>query len=253
MKKNNIILWIASFVIIFLTVFLTNLLDEEYPVTGTLGIDNKKVSYRFEKTHYGNDDFKLIIRTDTDEISGKLFWKIKSDSVWNSVELIKSNLILQTKIKPLKPLNRLFYFVELNHNNKKYLLPDNKKVELTFYGKMPVMAKVLRFLLLYLGLLLSVRTGLEYFSQSEKTKKFGFLVAIIFLTLTALINPLYLTYKFGYMNSVIPEISDLFPVGLVLLNILWILALVLMFRFKEIKSTSLITAGVTILIYVFLI
>jgi hypothetical protein len=129
-------------------------------------------------------------------------------------------------------------------------LPDNKKVELTFYGKIPVMAKALRFLLLYLGLLLAVRTGLEYFNQSEKIKKFGFLVVIIFLTLTVLINPLYLTYKFGYMNSEIPKISKLFPSVFVLLNLLWIVSLVLMFRFKMIKITPIVTAIFTIIIFI---
>lgn len=253
MKNNNTILWIASFVITFLTIFLSNLLDKDYPISGTFGIDNKKVSYRFEKDHYGKDDFEVIIRTDNDKVSGNLFWKIESDSIWNSIELKKTDLILQAKIQTLKPLNKLSYYVELNHYNKKYLLPDNKKVEITFYGKIPVMAKVLRFLLLYLGLLLAVRTGLEYFNQSEKVKKFGFLVSIIFLTLAALINPLYLTYKFGYMNSKIPEISKLFPAEFVLINLLWIVSLVLMFRYKEIKITPLITAIITIIIFIVII
>ena len=253
MKKNNIILWVASIVITFLTIFLSNLLNKDYPISGTFGVDNKKVSYRFEKTHYGKDDFEVIIRTDNDKINGSLFWKIGSDSVWNSIKLKKSNLTLQNRIKSLRPLSKLFYYAELNLNQKKYLLPDNKKVELTFYGKIPVMAKVLRFLLLYLGLLLAVRTGLEYFNQSEKVKKFGFLVAIIFLTLTALINPLYLTYKFGYMNSVIPEISKLFPAAFVFFTLLWIIALILMFRFKQIKIMPLITSIISIIIFVFMI
>lgn len=250
MKKNNIVLWIASFVITFLTIFLSNLLDKDYPISGTFGIDKKKVSYRFEKVHYGKDDFEVIIRTDNDKVSGNLYWKIESDSIWNSTELKKSNLILRTKIKALKPLNKLAYYVELNHNNKKYLLPDNKKVELTFFGEIPVMAKLLCFLLLYLGLLLAIRTGLEYFNKAEKVKKFGFLVTIIFLTLTALINPLYLTYKFGYMNYEIPEISKLFPSEFVLLNLVWIVSLVLMFRTKMIKITPIVTAIITIIIFI---
>jgi hypothetical protein len=252
MKKNNIVLWIASFVITFLTIFLANLLDKDYPLSGTFGIDGKKVSYRFEKTHYGKDDFDVIIRTDIEDIIGNIFWKNESDSIWNSLELKKSSLSLQTKIKSHKPLETIKYFVELNHKNKKYFLPNNKKVELTFYGKIPVMAKVLQFLLLYLGLFLAVRTGLEYFNNSEKSKKFAVLVVVVFLTLTALINPLYLTYKFGYMNSVIPEISKLFPMAYVLLSLLWIIALVLIFRFKSIKITSLITSIISIIIFVFM-
>jgi hypothetical protein len=42
MKKNNIVLWIAAFVITFLTIYLSNLLDNDYPLSGTFGIDGKK-------------------------------------------------------------------------------------------------------------------------------------------------------------------------------------------------------------------
>jgi hypothetical protein len=101
MKKNNIILWIASFVITFLTIFLSNLLDKDYSISGTFGVDTKKVSYRFEKSHYGKDDFEVIVRTDNDRVSGKLYWKLESNSIWNSIELKKSDLILQTKLKSL--------------------------------------------------------------------------------------------------------------------------------------------------------
>ena len=51
MEKNNIILWIASLVITFLGIYLSNLVDKDYPVTGTFGIEGQKVSYRFEKVH----------------------------------------------------------------------------------------------------------------------------------------------------------------------------------------------------------
>ena len=81
MKKEIIILWLASFVIVFLAVYISNIIDEDYPITSTFGIDGKKVSYRFEKVHYGKDDYKIIIRTDVTDLTGKLFWKSNGDTV----------------------------------------------------------------------------------------------------------------------------------------------------------------------------
>lgn len=253
MKKNNIILWIASFVITFLTIYLSNLLDKNYPVTGTFGIDGKKISYRFEKTHYGKEDFSVVIRTDVDDVSGNLFWKIKSDKIWSSSKLIISDLSLRGKFKSLKALQSIQYFVELNYKDKKYLLPDNQKIDLIFYGRIPPAVNVMQYLLLYLGLLLAVRTGLEYFNDSEKSKKFGVLVVIVFLTLTALVNPLYLTYKFGYMNSIIPSIYNLFPASYLLITVLWIVSLIIMFRSKKLKVASLVSAMITIIIFAVMI
>ena len=249
MKKNNIVLWIASFVITFLTIYLSNLFNKNYPVTGTFGIDGKKVSYRFEKIHYGKEDFGVVIRTDVDDVSGNLLWKNKSDKIWSSSELNISDLSLQGKIKSLKPFQTIQYFVELNYKDKKYLLPDNQKVDLTFYGNIPAAVNVMQFLLLYLGLLLAVRTGLEYFNNSEKSKKFGVLTVIVFLTLTALVNPLYLTYKYGYMNSIVPAINNLFPTSYLLITLLWIVSLIVMFISKKLKVTFLVSAIITMIIF----
>lgn len=251
MKKEIIILWLASFVIVFLAVYISNLIDKDYPITSTIGIEGKKVSYRFEKTHYGKDDYKIIIRTDVDELNGKLFWRIESDTVWNSTKLNKANLILYGNISALKPEHTLIYYVELYHKDKKYVIPDNQKVSLTFFGKIPSGVNELEFLLLYLGLVLAVRTGLEFFNDGKKSKKFSVLTVVVLLTLIALINPLYLTYKYGFINSSIPPINRLFLWCDLTIFALWIVTLITIFRSDKFKFLPLVSAILTLLIVVF--
>jgi hypothetical protein len=145
----------------------------------------------------------------------------------------KSDLLLSASIPSLKPENKLIYFAELYHKDKKYIIPDNQKVELTFFGKIPVVVNILEHFLFYLGLILIVRTGLEFFNDGKNSKKFGILAAIVFLTLIALINPLFLTYKYGFMNSSIPPINRLFLFSDFSIFFLWIVTLVLIFRSKK--------------------
>lgn len=250
MKKNNIILWIVSLVITFLTIYFSNLLDKDYPLSGTFGIDGKKVSYRFEKSHYGNDDFKTIIRTDVNDLAGTLYWKLSVDTNWHSVQMEKSDLLLSATIPPSKPEQVLIYFAELYHKDKKYVIPDNQKVDLTFFGKIPIVVTVFDYLLLYLGLILVIRTGLEYFNDNRNSKKFGVLAAIVFLTLIALINPLFLTYKFGFMNSSIPPINRLFLLSDLSIFFIWIITLVLIFRSEKFKILPLLSAILIITIVI---
>ena len=250
MKKNTLILWIASIVTAFLSIYLSNLIDKDYPVTGTLGIGRQKVSYRFEKICYGNEDYKFIIRTDLDDLSGKLFWKNKTDTMWQSEQLQKSDLVLIGFIPSLRPGQSLDYFSTLYYKNKKYDIPDNQKVSLTFFAKIPVAVSVLEFLLLYLGLVLAVRTGLEYFDNGKNSKKLGVFTIIFFLTLIALINPLYITYKFGFINSSIPPIEKLFLWSDLTIFILWVVTIVTIFRFEKLKFLPLVTAVLTLMIFV---
>lgn len=248
MKKQIIILWIASVVIVFLAVYISNITDKDYPITSTIGIEGKKVSYRFEKTHYGHDDYLIIIRTDIKDLEGQLFWKAQKDSVWQSSKLNKSDLVLEGKIPALKPEKKLDYFVELYYKDKKFVVPDNKSVSITFFGKIPAAINVLEFVLLYLGLILAARTGLEFFNEGRNSKKFGMLTAIIFLTLIALVNPLYLTYKFGFINSSIPPVTRLFLISDLIIFALWVVTLIAIFSTNKYKYLPLIAAILTILI-----
>jgi len=250
MKKEIVILWLASFIIVFLAVYISNIFDENYPITSTFGIEGMKVSYRFEKVHYGNEDHKVMIRTDVAELVGSLFWKSDTDSTWQSKELKKSGLILSENIPALNPTEMVNYYTELKHKDKIYTLPDNQKVTLTFFGKIPVFINVLKHLLLYLGLILAVRTGLEFFNNGANSKKFGFLTLILFLPHIALINPLYLTYKYGFINSSIPPISKLFLLSDIGIFIIWIGTMITIFVSDKFKFLPLVSAILILIIYV---
>jgi hypothetical protein len=251
MKKEIVILWFASFIILFLAVYTSILIDKDYPITSTFGIEGKKVSYRFEKVHFGKDDYKIIIRTDVNDLAGKLFWKSKADTIWQSKKLDKAALILYGNIPALIPEQKISYYVELYHIDKKYVLPDNQKVSLTFFGKIPLAINILEYLLLYLGLILAVRTGLEFFNGGKKSKKFGVLTLILFLPLIALINPLYLTYKYGFFNSSIPPISRLFLCSDLTIFVLWTVTVITIFKSNKFNLLPLVSAILTLIIVVF--
>jgi hypothetical protein len=247
-KKNNIILWISAIVITFIIIYALNLFNSDYPITGTFGIDGKKVSYRFEKMNYGKDSVNILIRSDVKELVGLVYWKSQNDSNWISKKLIHYDLALDAKIPSQRPNTAIKYYVKLIHKDKTYLLPNNQKVKMNFYGKIPGMINFLRFLLWNLGLLVVVRVGLEYFNKNEKTKKFELFIAAFLLTLTILVNPLYLSYKYGLINTSIPSINTLFPVKELAVTSLWIITIVLTFNIKKLQIAPLVSAVITIIL-----
>lgn len=253
MKKQIVILWIASFVIVFMAIYISNILDKNYPVTSTFGIDGKKVSYRFEKVHYGKDEYKIIIRTDVAELTGKVFWKNFDEESWQSKELKKAYLILSESIPALKPEHKLYYYVELYYNGKTFTLPDNHKTNLTltYFGNIPTTISIFEYLLLYLGLILAVRTALEFFNDGKKSKVFGIFTTVFFLTLIALINPLYLTYKFGFINTSIPPITRLFLWSDLAIFFIWVITLIVIFRSERFKILPIVSALLTIILAAF--
>ena len=62
--KQQIILWISSIVLTFLTGYFYSVTRDDFPVTGTIGIEGKKVSYYLPKVYYGKDTMKIVLRSD---------------------------------------------------------------------------------------------------------------------------------------------------------------------------------------------
>ncbi|MFN3695417.1 MAG: hypothetical protein ACK4UV_10445, partial [Ignavibacterium sp.] len=135
--------------------------------------------------------------------------------------------------------------------DKIYRIPQEGETKITFFGKIPEMLNWLYLLFLYSGLLLIIRSGLEHFKTNRKTKNFLVITSIVLLTFLMMINPLYLSYKFEYINKSIPPIQNLFPLSLLTITILWIGITVFVFLKKREKPIVLITSIICLLIYLF--
>ncbi len=247
---KTIILWLGAVIITFLTGYIYNLTDKTYPVSGTIGVNGQKVSYMFEKIHYGPHPFKVIIRTDNPRISGLILWQPEADKGrWLVVDMVNEEKILKGEIPFQLPLKQIHYRVSVADETKEYQLAGGVSIPLTFYGKVPKPVKFLNGFLVYLILFLSVRTGLEAFNKNQKIKKFSFITVSATLLFTAMIHPLYLSYKFGYINNQIPPIDNLFPAYSILILFVWILFTVIHFKVKNPKPFAATSMLITIAVY----
>ena len=74
--KQNIILWLGAIVITFLSGYVESVTSPDYPITGTIGIDGKKLSYKLDKTATPEEGLDIILRTDIDSLTGQLEFQV---------------------------------------------------------------------------------------------------------------------------------------------------------------------------------
>lgn len=247
---KTVILWLAAVVITFLTGYIYNITDWTYPVSGTIGVEGYKVSYMFDKVHYGPDPYQIIIRTDIPGLEGTINWKfIDENGLWQESELKSGNKILKGEIPFSRELNEVEYKVVLNFRDKEYSLAAGSPVSLVFYSKVPAPVKIFNGLITYLILFLSVRTMMEAFNVNQKIKKYSFVTVVVALFYTAMIHPLYLSYKYGYINHAIPPIGNLFPAYSLLFLLLWIASAIIHFKAENPKPFAASAGLLTITIY----
>ena len=245
--KNQIILWLSSLVIFFLIGYVKNVTSQDYPITGTFGIEGRKVSYKLDRVSFDKTSYKNIIISDIKGVQGKLIWS-KNDLQYES-EFKEIDRGLTVEIPNLKPGQQIKYKVILTHLDKRFEIPEKDFVTLTFWGNIPSPVNIINYILLYAGLLMSIRCVLELFDKNKNLKKFIVIVCIFFITLTILIHPLYNSYKFGAINKKIPNILELLEPFYLVIMLLWVIGAVIIFNKKYVSIVTIFISSATILLY----
>jgi hypothetical protein len=246
--KQNIILWIAAIVIVFTAVYYKNLISHYYPVSGSFGIEGEKVTFKFDKIHSGREDYTVLIRSDKKDLSGYIEWKHENEENWQSVPLESGEEILKGNI-PNQPASTLInYRVILIHKGTSITLPRYEPVKLEFRNRISPAVNVLYYFFFFGGLVLAVRSGLEYFRSNSKVKALSVFAIIFFMLFSFIFSPLRNSYVSGFMGDYIPKPNELFLLKDMAYFFIWLAGFTFLFLFKKIKYSVLITSAV-ILIY----
>jgi len=248
--KNEIILWLCSLIIIFLVGYVKNVTNIDYPVTGTFGIEGKKVSYKLDKVSFDKKFYKNVIISDIKGIEARAL--IINDDKQNEIAYKEIDKGLECEIPKLNPTQKMRYKVIINYNETTYEIPKNDFVTLTFWGSIPSPVSLMYFIFLYSGLVMVLRSLLEAFTKKLHLKKFAFITCTLFITLNILIYPLYNTYKLGAINHYVPPFSDLVNPILMMILFLWIIGTTLIFNRVFIKTITTVISFATILMFFFL-
>jgi len=247
--KQNIILWISTGVIVFLSFYIQKITSGDYPLTGVIAIGNSELIYRLEKTALADEQIKILVQTDNKNLSGILEWKT-SDEDLQIINMPYSKGTYSAMIPEQKVGKNIFYRINFKQGDKTKTIPSNNFIEMKVLGKIPSMLDFYYSLFLILGMMLAVRTGLEYFNAHQKIKKLA-LITIFFFFGFLIFTPLKLSYEIGAINHFVPNITDLFNLQSILFLMLWIISTVAIFRTGNLKIISLL-AGIISIVLLFL-
>lgn len=244
------ILWIAAAVITFVAGLMNAMLSEDYPVSGTIGIEAKKVSYYFEKTYSGNGDYKFLIKSDHPGLEGffKYYDAVKKDSF--NIALTEEGEFLSGIIPRQKAETVVHYTVFLKADQKLYQIPPGMTVQTKFYDHFPVYVAVLYYIVLMGGILFAVRSALEAFNPRPHLRRFTILTGIFFILFGFFMEPLKNYYLLGGGPGKVLSPLQMFDFISAALPVVWFTALPLLSVVKR-RDFIVITAGaLTILIFV---
>ena len=234
--KKSILLWIAAFVLTIFTAVYQRITGPTYPISGEIKVDKELIEYKLDRSHGGEGDHPVEIKVSDTAIIGKLLWKrYKTEDEWTPVEMVRKDYRLIASLTHQPPAGKLIYKIILQKDNAVISLPEEGGVVIRFKGDVPVYFLIPHIIFIFGAMLLSARTGLEYFNDGKKFKPLTIFTFIFIIIGGFILGPIIQYYAFGEFWTGFPFGHDLTDNKILIGFIGWLLALIALYKFKNPK------------------
>lgn len=234
--KKSILLWLIAFVLTVLTAIYQRMTGPTYPISGEVEIGNEIINYKLDRSHGGEGDYQIDIDIKEENINGFLVWKrYKTKDEWTKVEMVRQNGKLVGYLPHQPPAGKLIYHVILQKNGESIVIPEKGEVIIRFKGDVPTGFLIPHIIFIFGAMLLSTRTGLEYFNEGKKFKPLTIFTFIFVIIGGFIFGPIVQKYAFGEFWTGFPFGHDLTDNKILVGFIGWLLALIAIYKFKKPK------------------
>lgn len=250
MTTRTILLWIVAFAITVASAVYQRLTGPTYPVAGTYTHAGIAATYRFDRSHEGETDHVVRVSIPDTAVAGVLQWKrLRSDSDWSRVPMTRSGEFLTGALPGQPPAGKLVYCVVLDGTGGTAVIPAGDPVVIRFKGAVPLWVLIPHILVMFLGMLLSTRAGLEVASAQPSPRRYvpwilGFLAFGGFV-----LGPLLQKYAFDLWWTGWPFGNDITDNKTAAAFLAWVGAAVALKKSRYPIRWVVVAACVTLLVY----
>lgn len=234
--KKSILLWLIAFVLTVLTAVYQRMTGPTYPISGEVEIGNEIINYKLDRSHGGEGDHQIDVEIKEENINGFLIWKrYKTNDEWASVEMNNESGKLIASLPHQPPAGKLIYHILLQRDDETVTLPASGEVIIRFKGDVPIYFLIPHIIFIFGAMLLSTRTGLEYFDEGKKFKLLTISTFIFVIIGGFIFGPIVQKHAFGEFWTGFPFGHDLTDNKILVGFIGWLVALIALYKFKNPK------------------
>jgi len=248
--KKSFWLWVIAFVLTIVTAVYQRVTGPTYPISGEFILNDQTINYKLDRSHGGEGDHYIEITTEDKSICGELIWKrYKTDDDWTSVEMKRLEEKLVAALPHQPPAGKLVYHILLQKNDSVIKLPEEGEVIIRFKGDVPIYFLIPHIIFIFGAMLLSTRTGLEYFNSGRKFKPLTTFTFIFLIIGGFILGPIIQYYAFGAFWTGFPFGHDLTDNKVLIAFIFWFIALIAIFKSIRPVKFVLVASIVTFIIF----
>ncbi|NOX19525.1 MAG: hypothetical protein GXO87_14755 [Chlorobi bacterium] len=247
--KRTYLLWIAAVIITLATAYYQRVTGPTYPIKGKFQIEGKEYNYKFVRSH-GGEGSAVVELPAPENVSANLFWKrFKTEDAWTKIPMKFSAGKLTANLPHQPPAGKLEYYIELYRDNEKFILPEKNSVVIRFKGTTPLFILIPHVFAMFSAMLLSTRTGLEFFNPNRNLKKLTYWTLAVLFVGGFILGPIMQKYAFGEFWTGIPFGIDLTDNKTLFAFAGWLIALFMYDKSKNPKAWAAFGAVLLMIMY----
>ncbi len=220
------VLWLLAVVVTVASVVYQRTTGPTYPVRGSIELAGQEIKYKLLRTHHTTADAVMAIEVPDAGITGRVHWKrFKSYDTWTDEPLRRegSSLLITIPVQP--SAGKVIYRVYLSDAAGTEQALSDKPVVIRFKDPVPGLVLVPHIVLMFMGLLLAMRAGLEAAFNRPNACRFTVWTSVLLFVGGLIFGPIVQKYAFGTFYAGWPLGHDLTDTKTVFGIIFWLVAL----------------------------
>ncbi|MBN1481383.1 hypothetical protein EH223_03325 [candidate division KSB1 bacterium] len=254
MKKivTSVVLWIAAFILTFLSAAYQRRTGPTYPIDGQLDFNGSTIKYELLRTHGGDGDQPVLLSVpDTSITADVIYRRYKTDDAWRRVSMRRQNDTLVAALPHQPPAGKLEYHVEIHKNSRTVSIPEKENAVTRFKGAVPGWALLPHVFFMFFAMFLSARTGLQAVRKDAPLD--GLMTSTLaFLILGGFVfGPIVQKFAFGAFWTGFPFGMDLTDNKTLIALLAWLIAFFMIRRTP--KARLWVVGAALVMLIIFLI
>lgn len=246
--KRSYHLWILAFFITAGSAVFQRMTGPSYPKHYVTLLDGKAIEVVLERSHGGASDHLVAVPTNKATVTGRVEWKrFNTNDPVTTVPMTFADGILSASLPQQPPAGKLYYTVYITDGKQTF----SAATVIRFRGDVPAAVLIVHIAAMFLGMLLSARTGLEVFAKTPSLKRLTMMTFAVITFGGMIMGPLVLNYAFNEWWTGFPFGNDITDNKTLIAFLGWFVAVFALHRSSH--PTRWILAASMITLIVFLI
>lgn len=217
-----------------------------YPKQYVTLLDGKAIEVVLERTHGGESDHPVTVRSNNANITGKVEWKrYNTNDAPASIPMVMKEGILSAALPQQPPAGKLQYTIFLTDGKQTF----SASTVIRFRGDVPAPVLILHIAAMFIGMLLSARAGLEFFAKEPSFKTITYATFVVLTIGGMILGPLVLKYAFNEWWTGFPFGTDITDNKTLIAFLAWLGASIAVQKSTNPKRWVLGAAIITLIVF----